>query len=170
MSSSPRPTASPTPPPTPPAFPPASPADLPAHVRSEADLTRAWSCLMGELGFSGASIWVLLLAADARPHPHLMQIEKADVPPDTGQAARFAQMLGSVLAQACPGGRAAVLRSRPGSGGPTVDDLAWARALLGACRTAGVPMTSVHHATDVALRPVTGDDLLGGDPGLGAAC
>jgi len=137
-----------------------TPADLPTHVRSLADLTWAWRCLMGELGFGGASIWVLLITADDEPFPHLVQIEQADTPPDRAQAAGFAEVLAHLLGLQDPGARAALLRSRPGGGDPSADDLAWAWALSAACAAAGVPLATTHLATDVDLRPIEADDLL----------
>jgi len=144
-----------------------TPADLPTHVRSLTDLTWAWRCLMGELGFAGASIWVLLVTPEDEPFPHLIQIEQAQTPPDRTQADGFARMLEHVLGLHATGGRAALLRSRPGGGGPDPDDLAWAYALTTACRAAGVPVATMHLATDVDLRPIVADDLLAprrGDP------
>ena len=59
-----------------------------------------------------------------------------------------------------PGRRFAFLRSRPGAGGVTEDDRAWARSLYDAGRRAGVPLEVVHRACDQDLVAVPMDDLL----------
>ena len=127
-------------------------------IRSQADLESAWRQLMEPLGFGGQSVWLLLIGADDRPLPHVTQIEEADDPPTPAQADGFASMLRSLLDDV-PGGRWAFLRSRPGRAAVTDDDRAWARALLHACRAAGVPVEVMHLATDDDLRPIVADDL-----------
>lgn len=129
-------------------------------IRSQQDLEDAWRHLMGPLGFSGPSIWLMLIAADDRPFPHLTQIEGADRLPTPVVMDRFAEMIVELRAEYAPGGRVAFLRSRPGRGGLTADDKAWAESLYDVGRLAGVPTEVVHRACDADLVPVPMDDVL----------
>ncbi len=129
-------------------------------IRTQQDLEDAWRSLMGPLGFSGHSIWLMLIGADDQPFPHLTRIEEAEHPPTPDGLSGFARMIGELLADFAPGGRVAFLRSRPGNGGLTPDDRAWAHALYDVGRLAGVPTEVVHRACDVDLVPVPMDDVL----------
>ena len=129
-------------------------------IRSQQDLEDAWRRLMGPLGFSGHSIWLMLIAADDRPFPHLTQIEEAVEPPPPEDLAGFAEMVAELRTEFAPGGRLAFLRSRPGGSGLTPDDKAWAEALYDVGRLAGVPTEVVHRACDTDLVPVPMDDVL----------
>ncbi|HEX6151107.1 hypothetical protein [Nocardioides sp.] len=129
-------------------------------IRTQQDLEEAWRTLMGPLGFAGHSIWLMLIRSDDRPFPHLTQIEDAEHLPTPVELAGAAEMLEELHAEFAPGGRAAFLRSRPGSGGLTPDDRAWAEALYEVARIAGVPTEVVHRACDVDLVPVPMDDAL----------
>ena len=129
-------------------------------IRTQQDLEDAWRTLMGPLGFSGHSIWLMLIDAHDQPFPHLTRIEEAEHPPTPEGLAGFAGMIGQLCAEFAPGGRVAFLRSRPGNGGLTPDDRAWAHALYDVGRLAGVPTEVVHRACDVDLVPVPMDDVL----------
>ncbi len=113
---------------------------------------------MEPLGFGGFSVWMMLIERDGRPLPQVTQIEDAEAPPDSDQAANLATVLGSLI-EMVPGGSVAFLRSRPGRGGVDAQDRAWATALYAACRTAGVASEIVHVATDRMLVPLPPDDL-----------
>ncbi|QZY29748.1 hypothetical protein [Nocardioides coralli] len=129
-------------------------------IRSQSDLHETWSRLMGPLGFSGRSIWLMLIRADHRPLPHLTQIEEADRLPSHEQQRSFAEMLQMLVTDVVPGGRVAFLRSRPGAGGLTLEDKAWARSLYDAARISRVSVEVVHRACDVDLVPVPMDEVL----------
>jgi hypothetical protein len=129
-------------------------------IRSQSDLHDAWSTLMGPLGFSGHSIWLMLIQADDRPLPHLTQIEEAKRLPTREENGHLAETLQMLVSEVVPGGRVAFLRSRPGGGGLTLEDKAWAQSLYDAARLAGVPAEVVHRACDVDLVPVPMDDAL----------
>ena len=120
-------------------------------IRTQADLEEAWRTLMGPLGFSQHSVWLMLVDASDRPDPHLSRIDEADDPPTTAELSGFAEMLRTLHAELVPGGRVAFLRSRPGPAGVTADDRAWAAALHEIGRRAGVPVDVVHRACDVDL-------------------
>jgi hypothetical protein len=130
-------------------------------IRTQADLRRTWAFLMRPLGFSGSSIWMLLLDADGRPHPRLVQLEDCPVRPDPDHLQGLAALARTLLDDVKPGGRWAFLRSRPGSASVTPTDRTWARGILEACRAAGVPTEVVHLATDVDVVPLPYDDLAG---------
>ena len=129
-------------------------------IRSQADLEAAWRTLMGPLGFSQHSVWVMLIGADDRPFPRLTRIDEAENPPTDAELAGFAEMLGTLRSELAPDGRVAFLRSRPGGGGLTADDRAWADALHEVGRLADVPVAVVHRACDVDLVPIPMDDVL----------
>lgn len=129
-------------------------------IRSQAELHEAWSTLMQPLGFSGHSVWLMMLHPDGRPVPHLTEIEDAVHPPVGAELTGLAEMLRVLHEEIVPDGRFAFLRSRPGTGGITEADRAWARALYEAARTAGVPVEVVHRACDVDLVPIPVDEVL----------
>lgn len=129
-------------------------------IRNQQDLEDVWHDLMGPLGFSGASLWVMLVSADGQPIPHLSKIEQADTPPDEGELAGFADLVRALVDEFVPGGRVAFLRTRPGGPGLTPADRAWARALYDVSRLSGVPVEVVHRACDHDLVPVPMDDAL----------
>ncbi|MFC4783531.1 hypothetical protein ACT8ZV_03595 [Nocardioides sp. MAHUQ-72] len=129
-------------------------------IRTQADLEAAWRHLMEPLGFDGHSLWVMFIQADHTPLPHLTQVEETVDPPDAEQQASLVEFLGFFRGEMRGGERVAFLRSRPGRGGPGPDDLAWARSLYAACRSAGVETDVVHLATDDQLVPLPMDDVL----------
>jgi len=89
-----------------------SPAPYRPVVSTQADLERMWRRLMKPLGFSGCSLWMVLVEDD-RPIPKVMEI--ADMPdaPEDGDADALAGFLAHLAA---PGTRCAFLLSRPGAG------------------------------------------------------
>lgn len=145
------------------------PADRPADddrpaphrpsIRTQADLEATWRRLMEPLGFSRHSLWLMLLDADGRPVPQLVEIDDAHRAPGEEDLDGFAHFVLDLVTDLVPGGRLAALRSRPGVGGPDADDLGWARVLVGACRRVGVATEVVHLATDVDLLPLPYDVL-----------
>lgn len=128
-------------------------------ITSQADLERLWRVLMRPLGFTETSLWAMLVDADGRPVPTLTEItELADLP-DPGETFSMAAFLGDLLAEHVPGGRVALLRTRPGRGRARPEDLAWAAALHAAFAAAGVPAHVVHLATDDQVLPMPLDAL-----------
>jgi hypothetical protein len=130
-------------------------------VRSQADVEAVWKHLMGpqtrERGFGGHSVWMLVIDADDRPFPQITQITEALEPPDAERVSSLAELIGGL---AEPGRRFAFLRSRPGPGGVTDDDRAWARALYDAGHQAPVSLEVVHRACDHDLVALPMDDVL----------
>ena len=128
-------------------------------VRSQADLHAVWRRLMrlqrGDRGFENHSVWLLVIADD-RPVPQLTEITDAVEPPDEQMVDSLAAFLDRLGGE---GHRFAFLRSRPGHGGLTDDDRAWARSLYEAGRRAGVRVEVVHRACDHDLVAVPMDEV-----------
>ena len=129
-------------------------------VRSQSDLEAVWKHLMGpqtsDWGFGGHSVWLLVIDSDDRPFPQITEITEALEPPDDETVSSLATVLSGLAAD---GRRFAFLRSRPGPGGVTDDDRAWALALYDAGRRAGVPVEVVHRACDDDLVAVPMDEV-----------
>jgi hypothetical protein len=128
-------------------------------IRSQAELESAWRTLLQPLGFDRSTLWMMLIGPDDRPLPRVVEIEDADEPPTDETMAGFAHLLEHLREELLPEGRFAFLRSRPGAGGITSDDRAWATALYAAARRAGVPIEVVHRANDVDVLPLPLDEL-----------
>ena len=128
-------------------------------IRSQADLESVWRTLMKPLGFDRSSVWMMLIGPDDRPLPQVMEIDEVDEPPVEELVAGLAGVLEQLREELLPEGRFAFLRSRPGAGGVTADDRAWATALYAAARRASVPVEVVHRACDIDLLPVPLDEL-----------
>jgi len=103
-------------------------------IRRQVDLERAWRRLMGPGDFSHHSLWLMVVLADDRPFPHLVEIDEAVEPPDPDEVAGFARFLRHLVIDMGEGSRVALLRSRPGPPGVTDEDRAWAQATYAACR------------------------------------
>jgi hypothetical protein len=129
-------------------------------VRSQFELEAVWQHLMDSQtrgrGFDGHSLWLLVIDADDRPFPQITEITEAVEPPDDEMVSSLATFLDGLAED---GRRFAFLRSRPGHGGLTPDDRAWARSLYDAGRRAGVPLEVVHRACDHDLVAVPMDDV-----------
>jgi len=131
-------------------------------LHTQADLEALWRQLMGPLGFRHGSIWMLLIDPDGRPIPQVTEFTDAEDVPAEEMVASVAELLRHLHDPELIG-RFAFLRSRPGGGGVTTEDLAWGRALHEACRQAGVVSEVVHRANDHDLVAVPMDALLGDD-------
>ena len=129
-------------------------------IRSQTDLEAAWRALLRPLGFTSHSTWIMLVGPDGRPLPQLVEVEGTAEPPDEGMVASLGDFLGELVSSLVPGASVAFLRSRPGAGGVTADDRAWARALLASARHAGLPTEVVHRACDVDVLLVPPDETM----------
>jgi hypothetical protein len=129
-------------------------------IRTQVDLEAAWRQLMGPFGFSGHSLWMMVIEPTGQPVPHLAQIEDTERPPSEAEERGFADFLRGLADEVLePGSRIAFLLSRPGSDGAAQRDRAWAARLYGACRIAGLPCEIVHLANDAVLLPLPMDEL-----------
>jgi hypothetical protein len=128
-------------------------------VRSQSDLESVWKRLMArersDGGFGGHSLWLLVIEDD-RPSPQIIEMTEAVEPPDEEMVVSLGHFLDHLSGD---GRRFAFLRSRPGHGGLTAADRAWARALYAAGRYAGVPLEVVHRACDHDLVAVPMDEV-----------
>lgn len=114
-----------------------------------------WRALMTPLGWRERSLWFVLVAPDGSPIPHVYEIAELpdEISPDAHAAA--AELWRDLLAEVLPGGRIALLLSRPGTGDPTAIDRTIARGTYAACRAEGVPLEVIHLATDDDIRPLS---------------
>lgn len=125
-------------------------------IRTQADLELLWRRLMSPLGFSGHTLWMVVIEAD-RPVPQVMEIVDASDTPEDDDVTAFARVLEHL---ASPDTRFAFLRTRPGGGRADALDRAWARALHAAGRRSGAAIDTVHLAHDHDVLPIVLDDLL----------
>lgn len=125
-------------------------------LRTQADVEQMWRGLMGPLGFSGFSLWMVVIEDD-RAIPKVMEFAEMPESPEDDDAEALAVIMGHLAA---PGTRLAVLRSRPGAGRPSPGDRAWALALYEAGRRSGARLDVIHLAHDHDIYPIAVDDLL----------
>jgi hypothetical protein len=126
------------------------------QIRTQTDLEQMWRRLMSPLGFSGHTLWMVVIQDD-RPIPQVIEIVEAGEPPEPEDVDAFARMLEHLVV---PDTRFAFLRSRPGGGRPDACDRAWARALYDAGGQSGAQIDVVHLAHDHDVLPIAVDDLL----------
>jgi hypothetical protein len=125
-------------------------------LRTQSDVEGMWRRLMTPLGFSSASLWMVVIDGE-RPVPRILEVVELGEPPDADETESFARVLETL---AGPDTRIALLRSRPGGGRPDATDRAWARALYEAGRRAGARLEMIHLAHDHDVLPLTADDLM----------
>ena len=128
-------------------------------IRTQAELEAAWRHLIRPLGFHRRSLWLLLIGSDDRPTPLITEV--ADLPElfDAEAADALAHTLLHLTPDVDPDGRWALLCSRPGAGGPTTADWAWAGGLYDMCRRHGLAHDVIHLATDTEVLPIPLDDV-----------
>jgi hypothetical protein len=131
------------------------------RLHTQADVEQMWRTLMTPLGWRTRSLWFVLVAPDDVPVPQVCEIGDLPEEIDPGDHATAAQLWRDLLADVLPGGRVALLLSRPGCGGPHAGDRLIAEGTYAACRAAGVPLEVMHLATDDALHPLPADTVLG---------
>ena len=125
-------------------------------LASQSDVETMWRRLMSPLGFSSASLWVVVVH-DQRPVPKILEIDQLGDPPAGSEIDAFAELLRPLVA---PDVRFALLLSRPGGGRPDHADRAWGLALYDAGRRAGATLEVIHLAHDRDVLPLAIDDLL----------
>lgn len=129
-------------------------------IRTRTDLQRVWRHLLSRRRPDGCSLWVLLIEPDDRPLLQVSEITDVVAPPTPVEMARLTGRLAELGSGLTDGGRLAVLRIRPGAGGPTADDLGWASSLYVACWAASIACEVVHLATDETILPVPMDAVI----------
>jgi hypothetical protein len=135
-------------------------ADLMPRIRCYDDLRQHWRALMGPLGFTKRSLWLLFVDADHRATNVLTRVEELPLDPDTETLRNIMYVSGRVLESAAPGGSLALQISRPGRGQFLDTDRAWARGLTAAAAEAMVPLLPIHLASCDDIRMFAPDDLI----------
>ncbi len=128
-------------------------------VRTQADLQRVWTALMGPLGFAASSLWLMFLDPDGRQTGLLPVIEDVPDHPTRQEARELACLCEPALRDFGPGSSVAVLRSRPGAHPPTAGDRAWAMHIAEVFAEWRLRTHPVHLATDQQLTALSADDL-----------
>ncbi len=126
----------------------------------QVSLMRAWRHLVGPHDpHRGHGVWLMLIDEDDRPMAGLLEVEHCVDLPEPDQLDSMVAMLRAVLDDEAPGGRVAMLRSRPGTHPVDAEDRRFAAGLLAACRRGGLPADLVHLATADRVVPMPPDDL-----------
>lgn len=126
------------------------PADMPA-VRTPADLRRAWSHLMGRLGFPDRRLWLLFLDDEGRPLGPLLTLDNLPDGPYDLPIEDVVTICREILGGPGGGGSVAMLITRPGTDDWHVGDRAWGRYLADAAHRVGGRVWPVHRANDREL-------------------
>ena len=129
-------------------------------IRDDQDLHRAWSALMGPLGFDQRRLWLAFIDEDGRMNGALTQIDDLPVQVDEQFCRSLAQMCTQLLGDPTDGRSCALLLTRPGGDPVNRDDRAWACELTTAARRANVAIWPLHFANDRDLVVFAPDDVL----------
>jgi hypothetical protein len=140
------------------------PQDMPA-IRTQSDLHRAWSALMGALGFPDRRLWLLFLDAGGRPMGPLLSIDTLPDGPYDLAVEDLVTVCREILDGPGGGGSVAMLITRSGSDGWHVGDRAWARYLTAAAHRVGGTVWPVHRANDRELVAVPAAEVAGQETG-----
>lgn len=144
--------------------PPLLPPDAMPAIRTQADLHRAWSALMGELGFPDRRLWLLFLDGAGRPRGPLLSIDNLPDGPYDLVVDDLVTVCREILdGPGAAGGSVAMLLTRPGTDGWHVGDRAWGRYLTAAAHRIGGPVWPVHRANDRHLVAVPDAETGGRD-------
>ena len=129
-------------------------------LQSQSDVELMWRSLMTPLGWRSRTLWFVMVAPDDRPVPQVCEI--ADLPEEIDREGHTtaADLWRRLLTDVIPGGRIALLLTRPGGGGPSLADRAIAEGTYAACRAAGVPLEVIHLATDEDVHALPADEVL----------
>ncbi|HEY5853657.1 MAG TPA: hypothetical protein VIW24_06275 [Aldersonia sp.] len=118
-------------------------------IHSPTDLQQRWRALMGPLGFGERLVWMAVIGPDNRFTKALTQVE-IDCPPDEQVANNLVWAMGEAIGEVADV-RMAALLTRPGSGGISDTDRAWARLLTDAAARHRVRFEPVFRAHDEML-------------------
>lgn len=132
--------------------------DMPP-IRTQEDLCQFWRSLMGPLGFGCRRIWFIMLAADGRLLPGLVQVDDCPSEPDPVMLGHLMDRILELLDADAQRHSVAFLWSRPGSAATTEADALWGKAIRAAADRAMLTTWPVHLANDFDLRALTPDDL-----------
>ncbi len=129
-------------------------------ILTQADLEARWRLLMGDLGFSRHTVWLLPLDGEGRTPGLLIPVEEMPEHPVPAELDQLMEVVGQIAAMVGPGGSVAFLLTRPGPGELTRWDRTWAQGLVEAAARAGLRTWPVHLANDVRLRVFAPDDAV----------
>ncbi|HLR84190.1 MAG TPA: hypothetical protein VK059_04530 [Nocardioidaceae bacterium] len=136
-------------------------ADHMSAIRNERDLHERWRALMGELGFSGRTLWVTFVLPDGIMFPHIVQVAETPTYPADADLDGLLWLCGQAFEVVGDDVTVAMLLSRPGSAGVRDSDRAWASGIVAAARARSIRTYPLHLATDEAVRVIAPDDLIG---------
>jgi hypothetical protein len=119
-------------------------------IGSAADLQQRWRALMQELGFGERLLRFVFVGPDRRLLKVLTDVE-IGVRPSRRVIDDLMQQLSTVVDGLGDGHTVALLLSRPGRGGVSIDDRRWCAALTAAAAHVGVPIEPIFRANDEAL-------------------
>lgn len=125
-------------------------------LKTDADIDDFWTQAMGPLGFAYRRLWVAFLDGENRLLPALPTLDGVPETIDPDIAAQLMSTFGQVVPS---DGAVILLLSRPG-GPMNRGDRAFAAMLHASADRAGVPLRTIHLATDVHLRQFAPDDLV----------
>ncbi|HET6166518.1 MAG TPA: hypothetical protein VFE07_06785 [Marmoricola sp.] len=134
--------------------PPLLPPDQIPAIRSAADLLQTWRAVLGPLGFSRRSLWLMFLSEDGRPSGPLITIDDLPDGPYDVPADDLVDLCDEILRGPGGGRSVALLLTRAGSDGWHVGDRAWGRFLTTVAERVSGPTWPVHRANDVELAAV----------------
>lgn len=140
-------------------LPPLLPPDQMPVVRTQADLHRTWTALMGRLGFEDRRLWLLFLQHDGRLLGPLLSLDDLPDGPYDLEVDEVVTVCREILDGPGGGGSVAMLISRPGRDDWHVGDRAWARYLTAAAHRIGGQVWPVHRANDRELVVVSSDEV-----------
>lgn len=127
-----------------------APDQVPA-IRSAADLRQTWRALLGPLGFSRRSLWLLFLTEEGHPSGPLLTVDDLPDGPYDVAADDLVDLCEEILRGPGDGRSVALLVTRAGSDRWHVGDRAWARFLTAVAERVSGPTWPVHRANDVEL-------------------
>ena len=142
-------------------IPPLMPADQMPPIHNERDLHERWRALMGELGFSGRTLWVAFVLPDAMMFPQIVQVVDTPTYPLEADLEGLMNLCSHASETLDDDLKVAILLSRPGSAEVTDSDRAWANGIAACAARHAIRAYPMHLATDQAVRVLAPDDLMG---------
>lgn len=129
-------------------------------MRSVPDLTAMWSLVRDPWGTPGRRLRFAVLAEDAMPFPHVVEIDVEDHP-DADRIAMIVGIMADMVADVAPGGTLAVLVERPGSTTVTDVDRACLSELLRHLDATDTKHWPIHLGNDESIAPTPVAELIG---------
>jgi len=125
-------------------------------IRSADDLLLTWRTILGPLGFSRRSLWLLFLTGSGRPAGPLLTIDDLPDSPHDVTADDLVAICTEILDGPGDGGSVALLVTRAGAAPWHVGDRAWSRFLTAVAERVPGPTWPVHRANDRVVERVPG--------------